>query len=1107
MNVDPESGALLGVNILNYGSGYDDESRFSIIDDTGEGAYLEPFTGGGFAVLRATLELDDGSETIVATTKIYASSREKLSEKEVWLDRYLDTFAERDDAWWASDTNDTDGLINLTEFKNDTNPRSADTDSDGMSDSDEIDVGSRLSTNPRLWDSDGDRLGDAEENAAGSNPNLVDTDRDGYSDWEELRVLNTSPTEHTSLVNLSGIIYRKGNFSGDLILQLQRADSFLGDTPQYDTNVSLINLGEVQYPYFLNEPSFKKLLNNKSYKVSAFIDSNENGLFDGSEMYAEWTGSLEENRADLRLTLQDIPPILEFLDNVSGTLQIDRGESFTLSVMAFDYPDDNWTISSAVAPRSISVGGSAVEEQISEVEGSTVTVLPDAPFGKYQLELIARDVAGSFSEPLIRQIEVIDMSDPLITLLIDDAAEAVFKWRLGEPWDAEALRNTAFIAQDFPSGVDLTDLVTIEGTVDPETLGTTELMLSVADESGRVATKSLLVEVTDQTPPEIEFSYPGPLVSLLGSDFSLPANYYSATDNLDGDLTTGVEVLGIDELDPNSNASQYLTFQVQDGYGNITTAEIEVLFEQPGFTISGFAIDGYLIGSQITFVPKSPDLQHLTRTVSTNADGGFDLNFLSSEFQALDANNNGVLDLEEGSIQALGGIDSTTNREFSGMLKADPGSTILSPLTTVVHAIMETDGATKEEALATTANAFGYPAEIDVTNFDPIQAAASGDEDSKKILQSAALVANMMKQAEVFSEIANLDAEDGEASLAIVNDLASLASQNLSLMPILAQSTEVEDTISRALKSLDSQAIIKDTDLEQFSSIASSSNQAIADSGLLTLAPGAMVGQLANRQIAVEEEVLVELEEVASGTSSLSGLATSLDPGGLLEIANALPAYNQFAPTGESFDVYMNNELLSEDALINTLSVSDGDGDEISISLGAGNTDVDGDGVLPFFINEALEIRVADAFDLIQLSGDDFDLSIVLTDSGGKTNTIYAHFKAVGENQEPISVSLFDGSQGAGKDWYKSTWMGNFYTKQNEWLFHDKLGWLYLKPNANGGFWCWDAHYKGWWWSRSDVFPYAYLATDTEEAGWLYFDFDADNFRTFEFSPEEWSIR
>ena len=71
------------------------------------------------------------------------------------------------------------------------------------------------------------------------------------------------------------------------------------------------------------------------------------------------------------------------------------------------------------------------------------------------------------------------------------------------------------------------------------------------------------------------------------------------------------------------------------------------------------------------------------------------------------------------------GIDSTTNREFREYARADPQATILSPLTTIVHAIMEEKGSSKDEALAITANAFGYPAEIDVTNFDPINAAAS----------------------------------------------------------------------------------------------------------------------------------------------------------------------------------------------------------------------------------------------------------------------------------------------------------------------------------------------------------------------------------------------
>ena len=44
----------------------------------------------------------------------------------------------------------------------------------------------------------------------------------------------------------------------------------------------------------------------------------------------------------------------------------------------------------------------------------------------------------------------------------------------------------------------------------------------------------------------------------------------------------------------------------------------------------------------------------------------------------------------------------------------------------------------------------------------------------------------MMKQAEVFSDIANLDVIEGEASIAIAQDLAGLVSQGVSLAPTLA---------------------------------------------------------------------------------------------------------------------------------------------------------------------------------------------------------------------------------------------------------------------------------------------------------------------------------
>ena len=46
--------------------------------------------------------------------------------------------------------------------------------------------------------------------------------------------------------------------------------------------------------------------------------------------------------------------------------------------MAFDAPDDNWTIVSAIAPRSISISGSAEDQNVIEIIGDLVTVRTDA---------------------------------------------------------------------------------------------------------------------------------------------------------------------------------------------------------------------------------------------------------------------------------------------------------------------------------------------------------------------------------------------------------------------------------------------------------------------------------------------------------------------------------------------------------------------------------------------------------------------------------------------------------------------------------------------------------------------------------------------------------
>ena len=94
---------------------------------------------------------------------------------------------------------DQDGLSNEQELLLGTNPNSADSDSDGISDGDEVNV---HNTDPLLEDTDGDGLSDGVEVNNGLDPNessdaLLDSDSDGLTNLEEVN-LGTSITDPDS---------------------------------------------------------------------------------------------------------------------------------------------------------------------------------------------------------------------------------------------------------------------------------------------------------------------------------------------------------------------------------------------------------------------------------------------------------------------------------------------------------------------------------------------------------------------------------------------------------------------------------------------------------------------------------------------------------------------------------------------------------------------------------------------------------------------------------------------------------------------------------------------------------------------------------------------
>lgn len=86
---------------------------------------------------------------------------------------------------------DGDGLTDMDEQKYGTDPNNKDTDGDGLSDGDEV---HKYRTNPLKADTDGDGLNDYQEVMQyKTDPLSVDTDNDGLSDYDEVMVHKTNP--------------------------------------------------------------------------------------------------------------------------------------------------------------------------------------------------------------------------------------------------------------------------------------------------------------------------------------------------------------------------------------------------------------------------------------------------------------------------------------------------------------------------------------------------------------------------------------------------------------------------------------------------------------------------------------------------------------------------------------------------------------------------------------------------------------------------------------------------------------------------------------------------------------------------------------------------
>jgi len=153
--------------------------------------------------------------------------------------------------------------------------------------------------------------------------------------------------------------------------------------------------------------------------------------------------------------------------------------------------------------------------------------------GSYTLHYNVSDSNGNAAEEKTRTVNVMDTTPPVITLLGQNPMSLL----PGSPYV-----EPGYTATDNYDG-DITANVAVTGSVDHNTLGTYTLYYNVSDSNGNPAEeKTRTVNVVEDGPPVITLSGLNPMTLEVGTPYVEPG--YTATDDIDGNLTANVVVTG-----------------------------------------------------------------------------------------------------------------------------------------------------------------------------------------------------------------------------------------------------------------------------------------------------------------------------------------------------------------------------------------------------------------------------------------------------------------------------------------------------------------------------------------------------------------------------------
>ncbi len=236
-------------------------------------------------------------------------------------------------------------------------------------------------------------------------------------------------------------------------------------------------------------------------------------------------------RVNINAPIDLIPPVITLTGNNPQILEVGRPYA-ELGAMATDDFDGNVT-------DNIIVNNSTINTNL---------------LGDYFVTYDVADAAGNPAVQVTRTVRIADTTSPVITLLGGNLSIAV----------GDTFIEPGYSATDNLDG-NITGKVTVGGNINTDTVGDYMITYDVIDDAGNGAVQVIrTVEVVDTIAPVITLTGTNIMME-VGEDFSEPG--FSATDNVDGDITGDVTIGG--NLNTNIVGIYTVTYDVSDTSSNV----------------------------------------------------------------------------------------------------------------------------------------------------------------------------------------------------------------------------------------------------------------------------------------------------------------------------------------------------------------------------------------------------------------------------------------------------------------------------------------------------------------------------------------------------------